>query len=121
MLLTLLSTFTVARAQDIEYSSEYIVERVVSQGLIYSFWDYDVSGNVDGCTDRDATEVYIPDSLQWRGRKYALVEIANDVFRDMRHLRVCDFKMGGILVNAFTGCESLRCLHSRSSKPPTIG
>lgn len=121
MMFVLLSTFTVARAQDIEYSSEYMVERVVSQGLIYSFWDYAVCVNLDGCTDRDATEVYIPDSLQWRGRKFILGEIASDVFRDMRHLRVCDFKMGNILVNAFTGCESLRCLRSRRSEPPLIG
>ncbi|MBQ4006664.1 MAG: hypothetical protein II609_07880, partial [Muribaculaceae bacterium] len=101
VLFVLLSAVTVARAQDIEYSSEHMVERVVNQGLIYSFWDYAAFVNVDGYTDRDATEVYIPDSLQWHGRKYFLGEVANDVFRDMRHLRVCDFKVEGILVNAF--------------------
>ncbi len=120
VLFVLLSTLTVARAQDIEFISEYTVKYINYHGLRCSMWNY-LNVNIDSYLDRDATEVYIPDSLQWHGRNYMFHELEKDAFRDMRHLRKCDFRLLGILVNVFTGCESLRYLRSRSPEPPYIG
>ncbi len=94
--------------------------RETIQGFHCTFW----GGNhviIDGVSDRDATEIYVPDSICSNGHAFKTGEIGAMAFRDMRRLTRCSFKVSNVLVNAFTGCEALRVIESRCPDPPQVG
>ena len=94
--------------------------RETIQGFHCTFWD----GNhviIDGVSDRDATEIYVPDNICSNGHAFKTGEIGAMAFRDMRRLTRCSFLVWNVLVNAFTGCEALRVIESRNADPPGVG
>lgn len=121
MLLLSAGTFLTS-AQSAEYTDIFPVNRFEQNGLAYSHW-LAAWITLEGATDKNVTEIVIPDSVDDFGRWFPVVECAANAFRDFKQLKKIKFNksIGSILVHAFSGCSNLQVIEIPQKVPPTIG
>ena len=95
--------------------------RFVQGCFRYSNWDAPHL-TLDVCLDTTLTSIIVPDSIDWNGRKYPVVEIGPGAFRKCHYLSYLELGscVASILKDALINCPNLRVIKFRSKEPPKL-
>lgn len=110
----------VAVAGWVDASSQGRIARIKQGIFLYSNWDAPYL-TLDTCLDMTLTHITVPDTVNWYGRKYPVIEIGPGAFRGCSNLMFLDLGCTeGLLKGALLDCPNLRVIKIGRCEPPEL-